>query len=730
MKKIELLAPAGDLETLKVAIQAGANAVYLAGKQFGARSFSPNFTENELKEAVIYAHLRCAKIYVTVNTIVYQDEWSNLMTYISFLYQIGVDALIVQDLGVLRYIRRQYPDFEVHASTQMNIYHPKGAQFLKDIGVKRVVLARETSVEQIASIAKMGIEVEIFIHGALCFASSGNCLMSYAIGGRSGNRGQCAQPCRKRYTLLENQRAISKKISLLSMKDLNTLAYMKKIVQSGACSLKIEGRMKSKTYVHCVVRSYRQALDAIEKGQYEQLSQIEQTDLYTVFNRQFTKGYALHETNRQLTNITDVNHQGSFLGKVTRVQPNEIQISLSAPLFTKDAIRIKGKNEIGFVVSTFYVNCEKREVAYPGEIVRILLTHKVSVGAQVVKTQSYSLQQELENNMKEDAVRISIDAHLCVQLHSPLSLMLTDGVHQVIAQEEVQEEIAKQPISESFLLEKLDKFKDTSFILCNRSIEYDDKTYVSIKSLNAVRRKAIDALNQAILADQLRYVQPYIEPYIDEIPRKFQIEAIVHTKEQAKVCKKWGIETIYTDYESSLQNYNRLNEIAGEEGLVHNLGQFENGRVASPYMNVVNQEAVIFLAHFGMQCVYLSNELSIEQICHFQVRQMPVDIGVMLYGRMDVMVTQHCLISKLKGYEEKYCGACNGQYALEDEYGNQFPVIPDKKHGCSLRILDYRVRNWIHLKRRLEKQGIHRFLLVFTTETKEEIQQILSQVDK
>lgn len=730
MKKIELLAPAGDLETLKVAIQAGANAVYLAGKQFGARSFSPNFTEEELKEAVIYAHLRHVKIYITVNTIVYQEEWSDLVAYLSFLYEIGVDALIVQDLGVLRYIRCHYPDFEVHASTQMNIYHPKGAQFLKDIGVKRVVLARETSLEQVRAIAQTGIEVEIFVHGSLCFASSGNCLMSYVIGGRSGNRGQCAQPCRKQYTLLENQQAISKKMSLLSMKDLNTLTYMKEMTESGACSFKIEGRMKSKAYVYCVVKNYRQALDALERGEYKQFTQNGQTDLYTVFNRQFTKGYIMHEGNAQLTNITDVNHQGSYLGKIIGVRPNEIDILLSSPLHVKDAIRIKGKEEVGFVVSSFYVHQEKREVAYPGEIISIQIAHKQSIGAQVVKTQSYLLQQELEFNKKEEPIRFPVDVHLCIKLHYPITLTLTDGIHQITIQGEILEERAKQPTVDAVILEKLNKLKDTPFVLRHCTVEYDQVAFLPIKYLNAVRRKAIDAFNHTILADHHKVVQPYIEPFLDAGLHKPQIEAIVHTLEQAKICHKWGITTIYTDYESKYQNYNRLYVVKGENGLIHNLGQLASGKVASPYLNVVNPEAVLFLAHFGMQCVYLSNELSIEQVCHFQASQMPIDIGVMIYGRMDVMVTQHCMISKSKGYETKQCGACQGEYALADEYGNQFPILPDKRYGCSLRILDYHIRNWIHYQKKLEKQGIHRFLLVFTVETETEVLQVLNQLNR
>ena len=261
LEKIELLAPAGSLEALKVAIASGADAVYISGKSFGARAFATNFTNDEIKKAVLYAHMFERKIYVTINTIVFDDEFEELSRYIDFLYEACVDAIIVQDLGVLHLIKAKYPDFLVHASTQMSIYNEQGIENLKKLGISRAILARETNIGTVRKLSSLGMEIEIFIHGALCYSYSGNCLMSYVHGGRSGNRGACAQPCRKKYSLFENNKLIVDKKSILSMKDLQTINDLDKIIDSGVKSLKIEGRMKSLEYVKNVVATYRKKID-------------------------------------------------------------------------------------------------------------------------------------------------------------------------------------------------------------------------------------------------------------------------------------------------------------------------------------------------------------------------------------------------------------------------------------------------------------------------------------
>jgi len=265
MQHIELLAPAGSFEALKAAVQNGADAIYLGGADFGARAYASNFDRETMKEAVEYSHIRGVKVYVTVNTLMKDNEIQSLMEYIKFLYEIDVDAVIVQDIGVFNLIKDTVPDFEIHASTQMTLHNKHGVELLKSMGVNRAVLARELTVEEIKNIyEETGVELEVFVHGALCVSYSGQCLMSSFIGGRSGNRGRCAQPCRREYDLLNlNTDKISKseKAFHLSMRDLNTLEEIGKLIDAGVTSFKIEGRMKKPQYVASIVRGYRMAID-------------------------------------------------------------------------------------------------------------------------------------------------------------------------------------------------------------------------------------------------------------------------------------------------------------------------------------------------------------------------------------------------------------------------------------------------------------------------------------
>ncbi|MDD3225540.1 MAG: U32 family peptidase, partial [Clostridium sp.] len=267
MRKIELLAPCGTMESLYAAVQNGADAVYLGGSKFSARAYAANFDEDNMIKAVNYCHSYGVKIYVTVNTLLKEEEIKDALMYAGFLRKIGVDALIVQDTGLIYLIRNNFPDFELHASTQMTIHNDMGAKYFIDKGFKRVVLSRELSLNEIEHISKdLKIETEIFVHGALCVSYSGQCLMSSLIGGRSGNRGRCAQSCRMPYTIEKGSDEI--KGYLLSPKDICTLPEIHNIIKTGASSLKIEGRMKRPEYVATVVRVYRDLIDRTAEGDF------------------------------------------------------------------------------------------------------------------------------------------------------------------------------------------------------------------------------------------------------------------------------------------------------------------------------------------------------------------------------------------------------------------------------------------------------------------------------
>ena len=262
---MELLAPAGTKESLIAAVENGADAVYLGGKLFNARRFAANFNEEELCWAVKYCHVRGVKVYVTVNTLIHEHELEPVVDYIFSLYNLGVDAVIVQDLGLAHLIHSILPDFELHASTQMFLHNRFGIKFAEKLGIKRAILARELSLDEIAELAESGLDLEVFVHGALCVAYSGQCLFSSLLGGRSGNRGQCAQPCRLPYQLVDrvSQAEVVEQPGdyLISPKDLRLIEHLDLLEKIGVKSLKIEGRMKGPEYTAVVTRTYRDAID-------------------------------------------------------------------------------------------------------------------------------------------------------------------------------------------------------------------------------------------------------------------------------------------------------------------------------------------------------------------------------------------------------------------------------------------------------------------------------------
>ena len=317
---VELLAPAGSKEALIAAIESGANAIYLAGNMFGARAYADNFDEEGMREAIRIAHLRNVLINVTVNTIVDDQELPQLADYLRFLYEAGADAILVQDLGVAKLAREIVPDLPLHASTQMTVHNLDGVLALQKLGFTRVVLSREVSLEAIKHIIdNCDVEIEVFIHGALCVCYSGQCLMSSMIGGRSGNRGRCAQPCRLPYTLVdEHDNDMLKDTAgkyLLSPRDMNAIDLIPQLIDAGVASLKIEGRMKRPEYVGIVVNNYRQVIDSHYAGKFH-VTDKTRHDLAQVFNRDFTTAFLEKKQGRNMMSDRRPNNRGIMLGRV------------------------------------------------------------------------------------------------------------------------------------------------------------------------------------------------------------------------------------------------------------------------------------------------------------------------------------------------------------------------------------------------------------------------------
>ena len=373
MKRPELLAPVGSMESLKAALAAGCDAVYLSGKMYGARAFANNFSDEELVNAINLCHLYGVKVYITVNTLIFDDEVDTFLNYIEYIHSIGVDAVIMQDLGMMDLVRKTYPNLEIHASTQAHIHNLDGTKLMEKLGIKRVVLARETPIELIREIKdNTNIELEIFVHGALCISYSGQCLMSSLIGGRSGNRGTCAQCCRQPYDLIKDGKKINKDKYLLSAKDLNTIFNIDKLIDIGVDSLKIEGRMKRPEYVYTVVSLYRKAIDSYIDTGIIDIKDSDIKELKKIFNRKFTKGFIFHEDNDNFTNTYRPNHMGIEVGEVIDCKNNFVIIKLIDDLNNQDGIRLL-EDDIGMTITNMYKDKIKVKSANKGDIISILL---------------------------------------------------------------------------------------------------------------------------------------------------------------------------------------------------------------------------------------------------------------------------------------------------------------------------------------------------------------------
>ena len=396
MKK-ELLSPAGDFETLKQAIHNGCDAVYLGGKRFGARKFASNFDDIEMVKAIKYCHLYGVKIYVTVNTIIYENEVKDCLDYLTFLHKNGVDAVIMQDMGMITLTRKVLPNLDIHVSTQAHTHNNNQIQLLENLGVTRVVVAREMSLDEIKKL-DTSLEIEAFIHGALCVCYSGECLFSKLLLNRSGNRGECAGICRLPFTLTEDSKKVDTEGKyLLSPRELNTTSHIKELLESNITSFKIEGRMKSPTTIGFITRLYRMLIDHYQRGEDITLTEEEQEKLMLLFNRGFTEGYLFNQSGKDLMNITSPNHIGIPIGKVVDVNKKRIRIQLFKELSQGDGIRFQ-KEEKGMIVNFIYDKHDKLiSKGNIGDTIEIDNKLAITLKDTVLKTVDAKLLKELEN---------------------------------------------------------------------------------------------------------------------------------------------------------------------------------------------------------------------------------------------------------------------------------------------------------------------------------------------
>ncbi|WIW71756.1 DUF3656 domain-containing U32 family peptidase [Anaerosinus gibii] len=517
---VELLAPVGSKDALIAAVESGANAVYLAGKMFGARAYAANFTQDELVEAIQFAHRRDVLVDVAVNTVVDNSEFEELAEYLRFLYHAGADAIIVQDLGVAKLAREIVPDLPLHASTQMTVHNIEGVRFLKELGFTRVVLSRELSIEDIQYICQnIDIEIEVFIHGALCICYSGQCLMSGMIGGRSGNRGRCAQPCRLPYTLVDgdgNNVLAGGEAGeyLLSPKDLNTIDLLPELIEAGVDSLKIEGRMKRPEYVAVVVDTYRRAVDSYLANKNDfVVDLVEKKELAQIFNRDFTEAYMKKRPGKFMMSDRRPNNRGVLAGRVEKYDAKTklVTIKLAETLNQNDIVEfwVKVGGRVSATVTTMYVEGKEVTSALPNQKVSFAISSPVRDHDRAFKVFDAQLMERARSFFNQGAPlrRYAIDVKVTVSIGSPLKIEIVDeeGFFGNGETDFVAEKALKRPLTEETIKKQIDRMGTTVFALRKLTCNIIGEVMVPMSEINEARRKAVEELEKARM---IKFVRP------------------------------------------------------------------------------------------------------------------------------------------------------------------------------------------------------------------------------
>lgn len=500
---IEVLSPAGTYESFLAAVSAGADAVYLGGSMFGARAFAGNFDKEELIRAIDYAHIHGRKIYLTVNTLLKERELEdNLYEYIRPYYEEGLDAVIVQDYGVFNFIKNNFPDMDIHASTQMTVTGREGAKLLWNMGASRVVTARELKLSEIASIRNEipDIEIESFVHGALCYCYSGQCFMSSLIGGRSGNRGRCAQACRLPYDVYKDERQINNRGEkyVLSPKDMCALNILPKVIEAGVNSLKIEGRMKSPEYTAGVVSMYRKYTDMyLERGaKGYKVDEADIEKLMDLYNRgSFTDGYYTENTGVRMMSMSRPNHQGVAALKVTESYKGGFKAVPLTKLNQGDVIEIASDYEI--TIGAKDENSSRLEY-------RIPVKFKAEKGSILYRTRNAKLINSIREAYINKQPKEKLDIELELRRDMPVKLTLKAAGCGIEAYGDIVSKALNRPVTKEQMIKQISKLGETKFEAGNITINMDDDVFIPVGAVNELRRSAIVQLEEKIISMSYR----------------------------------------------------------------------------------------------------------------------------------------------------------------------------------------------------------------------------------
>lgn len=700
-RKLELLAPAGNFESFQAAMANGADAVYMGTRRFNARKNAENFSDEEFLSAVKIAHRMDRSVYGVLNTLILDREWKAIEQEVNFLYRGGVDAIIVQDLGLAAAIRDSYPDLPLHASTQMTFHNEEGIKMAKKLGFQRIVVSREMELEQIKrAIRNTQMDLEVFAHGALCVSYSGQCLFSSMIGGRSGNRGGCAQPCRKKYTLLQQNGQEWKERGtsyVLSPKDLMTVDYLKELQMSGVSSLKLEGRMKRPEYVAQLVKLYRTCLDGVEEGfSVMNISQLK-GELELIFNRGFTKGLLFSDFGKNYSDDERPDNRGLLLSEEVDSQGGQIHFITREKISLGEGITyFVGKEKKGTLLKKMFVNGVYVKEAQRGE--RVSLPIKESNVKKVYKTSAPILLEQIKESYRQ-LPKVPIEMILWAELDKPLKLEIScNGIKKQYESDFLMEAAQKSPLTIERLQEQMSKLGDTPYSISHMEIHMDESLFANMAAVNGFRRDAVAKFQKD---QEIRYQRTEKDQSLELKENSKNIllcpENILFWKE--KECSYEGAQYLYEKEDFQKQGYVYLDTIQTQEEIQglekwikenksdisgYVVGHFggislmekEKPCVAGIGFNITNSKSVQALSRLGFSGVILSPEISEEQSIIIS-KNTKLKCYYYGYGFLRVMSMRHCPFSHLKGcFDETQCEGCNfrANVALKDERGFIFPV--------------------------------------------------------
>ena len=737
---IELLSPAGDFECLKSAVQNGADAVYFGASSFSARAFASNFDDDVLEKAITYAKLRGVKTNLALNTLIKNNEMSKAIEIAKRAYSYGIDAIIVQDLGLARYLIKHCPDLAIHASTQLSVHNLDGVLKLQELGFSRVVLSRELSLQEIEHICKnSNVEIEVFVHGALCISYSGQCLFSSMIGGRSGNRGQCAQPCRLPYELISSDTNItssklkSQKDSsyhtidkgyLLSPKDLCGLDYLPELIKTGVSCLKIEGRMKTPEYVATVTRIYRKYLDITLNSKFDQQTNLatDKHDLLQVFNRGgFSNGHLSSSPNKDLIFKEKSNNMGIFLGRISNFNPNKGHITFTTAdtLSVGDKIGIENKKHETslYTISELMINNKNMPQVLSGNKVKIgRMKGDISVGYKIYKMSNKQLTSSALETINKENRKINLNCKLTVKKYLPIELIISDnsGFTVNVTSDVMPESAINSPISKDRLIAQITKTNNTPFQFDNIEIDLDDGLFIKgISCINELRRN-VDTINFKYNSSSINhsiFKPKKVSVLLNLINKDFDYSNLQNVdniyipfkffvlKDFAPIIQKINEKfntyiymptIIRNNYTTLIKNNlpNILNTYNIKGFVLSNIGNFELlKQYKRKYDFICNYTFNIFnnltINELSCNTVTLSPELNETDItniinCDNNTSSMPKK-ELIVYGRIPLINSNYCLLGKTNKCYSSCTHQCNSsnKFYLKDRLGFLFRVIPD-----------------------------------------------------